>query len=317
MLAPFLFACPHCKGGVDPKTWCCRNCGECLAGSPGVGDFVGGLEDDERAYHERCYERLEPLSTLTMADVSRPWTEPWQPENAMLRRRLGDLAGSRVLLLGNGGSLKELALLGDAPDVLVISDLSVHGAASIRVAWELLGMPGRALFAAIDATRIPLADGSVDVVYADAMAHHLPDVGPMLAEVARVLAPGGRAVFFDAAFSPLWQWAKTGVLRPMMRAAHRVRSISPEDLRATLSGGFREEQLRDEIERLGCVPYFERQGFLGYLVRRGADLSQRFYVTGRVPRTAKALNGVDALLSRLPAYRNNLIRLAWGFDKVD
>jgi SAM-dependent methyltransferase len=61
---------------------------------------------------------------------------------------------------------------------------------------------GRALVA--DATRIPLADGCVDVVLCNSVTHHLDDgqLGRMIAETARVLRrPGGRLILTDAVWA--------------------------------------------------------------------------------------------------------------------
>jgi tetratricopeptide (TPR) repeat protein/SAM-dependent methyltransferase len=45
-----------------------------------------------------------------------------------------------------------------------------------------------------DAARLPFADGSVDLALLVRVLHHLPDPEPELAELARVLRPGGHAV---------------------------------------------------------------------------------------------------------------------------
>jgi SAM-dependent methyltransferase len=49
-----------------------------------------------------------------------------------------------------------------------------------------------------DAQRIPLADQCVDVLLARGVLHHVPDLGAVLHEAHRVLAPGGRFVILDA-----------------------------------------------------------------------------------------------------------------------
>jgi SAM-dependent methyltransferase len=42
-----------------------------------------------------------------------------------------------------------------------------------------------------DATKLPFPDGYFDCVYSFGVIHHIPDVGAVLAEVSRVLKPGG------------------------------------------------------------------------------------------------------------------------------
>jgi len=47
-------------------------------------------------------------------------------------------------------------------------------------------------FAPVDAQQLPYPDGRFDVVIANHMLYHVPDRARALAEIARVLAPGGR-----------------------------------------------------------------------------------------------------------------------------
>lgn len=53
-------------------------------------------------------------------------------------------------------------------------------------------------YAVVDAQAIPYADASFDVVIANMMLYHVPDIGRALREIRRVLKPGGR--FFAATF---------------------------------------------------------------------------------------------------------------------
>jgi SAM-dependent methyltransferase len=65
----------------------------------------------------------------------------------------------------------------------------------LRVARER----GRASVAALvvgDVRRLPLADGSVDGIFAAGLVMHLPDVAAGLAELARITRPGGSLVLF-------------------------------------------------------------------------------------------------------------------------
>ena len=53
-------------------------------------------------------------------------------------------------------------------------------------------------YAVVDAQAIPYAEASFDVVIANMMLYHVPDIARALAEIRRVLKPGGR--FFAATF---------------------------------------------------------------------------------------------------------------------
>lgn len=48
-----------------------------------------------------------------------------------------------------------------------------------------------------DMTSFPVADACCDIVFANAALHHSPDLAATFREVARVLKPGGRAVFVN------------------------------------------------------------------------------------------------------------------------
>jgi SAM-dependent methyltransferase len=64
--------------------------------------------------------------------------------------------------------------------------------AQVRVALDRGGGPA---YARADAAALPVASGSVDAVVACLVFEHIPEVDEAIAEVARVLAPGGRFVF--------------------------------------------------------------------------------------------------------------------------
>ena len=126
------------------------------------------------------------------------------------------------------------------------------------------------MFAAIDAMDLPLRDGSVDLVYGFAFAHHLPDVERFLGEVARVLRPGGRCVLMDNAYSPLWQRLKLVWLRPLMRLSHRREPRSPEDVRETDGGRISGGATGGSIRAVGGIPSFERVALLYYVWHRAS-----------------------------------------------
>ena len=116
---------------------------------------------------------------------------------ARLAARIKPLqSAARVLDIGGGtGSVGKLWSRSSRYICLDIDPMKLEGFIAKNPAGiALLG----------DATRIPIADGTVDVVLCTNVTHHLTDesLALMMAECARVLAPGGRLILSDAIWAP-------------------------------------------------------------------------------------------------------------------
>lgn len=318
-MSKFAFRCPVCDSGVhvsdSGRRALCEGCGSDAAMASGVVHFIRSEERRlEQAYYDDVY--IESTSS-DLIDLHAEWRSLYYPMNRRVLTLVGDIEGRVVVLLGNGTSSKELAFLEQDPALLVVSDLSPAAIARLRDQWLPDGRPN-VVFAAIDALDLPFPDGSVDLLYGCAFVHHLPDVDAFLTEAVRVLAPGGRCVFADSAYAPLWQAAKSTLLRPLMHYYHRILEPSPEDLRFTLEGGFREERLARRILELGCQPWFERSGFVHYFVTRASERlpPQRIWRALVLhDGFLAALISFDERIARFEVVQRNLIRLVWGLDK--
>lgn len=73
---------------------------------------------------------------------------------------------------------------------VTLSDFSPGMLAEARASLAALPRPFR--FQVVDAQAIPLADATLDGVIANHMLYHVPDIDRALAEIHRVLRPGGR-----------------------------------------------------------------------------------------------------------------------------
>jgi SAM-dependent methyltransferase len=101
-------------------------------------------------------------------------------------RRLVPVHGQVLDIAGGTGIVSQQVVLGSSAAVTVL-DLS-HG--MLRKAAERL--PGRQVQG--DATALPIASGSVDLVTAIWLLHLIDDAAPVVAEAARVLGAGGAFV---------------------------------------------------------------------------------------------------------------------------
>jgi len=124
---------------------------------------------------------------------------------AWLVERYGDVEradwwsdhGERPVLLdaGCGGAMSALALFERVlPRVRYVGvDISdAVDVAATRFAERGL----EAAFVQADLNRIPLADGSVDVLFSEGVLHHTDSTRDALLATARLLAPGGRYLFY-------------------------------------------------------------------------------------------------------------------------
>jgi len=106
---------------------------------------------------------------------------------------LGDLSGGRVLDVATGaGSFVQFLLDGlhDHGEIVGI-DANPERAAAFADAF---GGRDDVRFVEMDAHHLAFADGSFDTVCVSNSLHHFADPHPVLAEMARVLRPGGHVV---------------------------------------------------------------------------------------------------------------------------
>jgi ubiquinone/menaquinone biosynthesis C-methylase UbiE len=105
-----------------------------------------------------------------------------------LARCLHALPGvpGRLLLVGCGAGRHVRALAQARPDLVV------HGSdLSLTALREAVRAGGDARYTAADALALPYGDKSFDIVVLFDLLEHVPDVGRAVAEIARVLRPGG------------------------------------------------------------------------------------------------------------------------------
>ena len=120
-----------------------------------------------------------------------------------------------------------------------------------------------ASFAVADALALPYPADRFDLVLSIASIKHWSDPGAGLAEMHRVLKPGGRMVVVEAdrgargevvtAYARRWRWLPAPLAAPYFRLFIGGQSLDPVDAEALL----RASPFRDhEVERLSDMPLF-------------------------------------------------------------
>jgi len=149
------------------------------------------------AFDEETGRQLEALYRI--GDARR--------RRRLVRAALGAAPGERVLDLGCGPGFYCAELLEE-----VGADGSIFGLDSSP---QMLGLAARRCeghdnvkFAEADATALPVADAGFDAALCVQVLEYVPDVSAVLAELHRVLRPGGRVVVWDVDWSTV-SWHST------------------------------------------------------------------------------------------------------------
>lgn len=185
---PTWLRCTACRGAlaVAERGWACDACHATYLLREGVPDLAPGVPEPRapegggrwrRALHRRLWQRAVRAVTGVDAVV----------EAGFLRRHVRPV-GPLVVELGCGLGREARVLAGLLGEGRVVAvDLSQAALRATRD--ESRGHDVR--FVRADAARLPFSDGSVGAVNAFGVLHHVADLGQVVAEVARVLAPGG------------------------------------------------------------------------------------------------------------------------------
>jgi len=158
------------------------------------------------------------------------------------RRRIVRAAQGRVLEVGIGSGLN-LPFYGSSVTEIIGLDPS---GPLIRIASQQAKTNDRAVsFLTASAETIPLDTGSVDTVVTTWTMCSIPDAGAALAEMRRVLKPGGELLFVEHGRAPdpwvvrFQDWL-TPMWRPLAGGCHLNRPMA--DL--IMGAGFRMQDLR-------------------------------------------------------------------------
>jgi phosphatidylethanolamine/phosphatidyl-N-methylethanolamine N-methyltransferase len=145
--------------------------------------------------------------------LDAPFERRYRPGRALIG------AASKGLILELGaGTGKNFPYYGHSARVIA-SDLS----------WQMLVQAARRVRPSIrallvtDAARLPLGDASLDTVVATFVCCVQDDPGPALREIARVLRPGGQALFMEFALPARgWERWLMRALEPFLHSLYGV-----------------------------------------------------------------------------------------------
>jgi SAM-dependent methyltransferase len=194
--------------------------------------------------------------------------DAWRASCARLADHLPPGARPLVLDLGCGPGVSAMEIARRRPDA------RVHG---LDVAPRMLDEARRRIAASTtrqigllrgDVTRLPVRTGSLDAVTGHSFLYLLPNRAAALAEMQRVLRPGGRVVLMEPSARPATVATALAVSRDprhlfsimLWRPFSRLHGrFSPESLRAAFaSAGLRPLGDEESIGGLGIIGWAEK-----------------------------------------------------------
>lgn len=131
-----------------------------------------------------------------------PYKFPWIMERIERESRL--LAGKQLLEIGCGMGFDSVEFLKRGVRVTAI-DLTESAVRISRQHFDVAGFPAVEVRVG-NALALPFEDKSFDAVWSNGVLHATGDTRRAIAEVRRVLRPGGRAIISHFYRRPSWMW---------------------------------------------------------------------------------------------------------------
>ena len=223
------FQCTQCgaplAGGTDDVVSCVQ-CGTTVSVPEGIFDFVSGAartELDNIDYDEKY--SIDEAHSLNLYELLVRVMGPLWPKN------FGD-----ALEVGCGTGGLSLALLSHVTARhVVLTDISIkmlrQCRARLRAAERTVSTP--TTFASFSTTEACFRPNRFDTCFGTAVVHHITDVRAFLAQVHRLLRPGGCAFFMEPNLT--FHRALTATLADIVAELLRDQSIPEADISLMLN----------------------------------------------------------------------------------
>lgn len=262
-----------------------------------TGDDSGDLKAAVRAHWER-----QPCGTRELPqDDRRRFFAELERERYALEPYIRDFArfeegrGKRVLEIGVGAGTDFVQWARSGAELTGV-DLTAAGVELTRERLALEGLHADVRVA--DAERLPFPDASFDLVYSYGVLHHSPDTPRAIAEVRRVLRPGGVArvmIYHHPSWVGLMLWGVHCLARarpwksPRWAVYHHLESPGTKaytvDEARGLFADFARAEVRTHLSHGDLLQMRPSARYQGLASR----LAFRLYPRGLVQKTGHAL----------------------------
>jgi SAM-dependent methyltransferase len=181
---------------------------------------------DQIDFDERTAAQLEVV--YRTRDIRR--------RRALAQKALAPQAGDEVLDVGCGPGFYVVDILDIVGENGAVTGVDAS-AAMLAIAGRKAGDRSNVRLLEGEATKLPVDDASVDRAISVQVFEYLSDIDAALAELMRVVRPGGRVVIWDIDWSTLsWHSSDSERMRRMVRAwdRHLADPVLPRTLLASL-----------------------------------------------------------------------------------
>ncbi len=205
-----ILRCPECHAtGLEltgKDGFYCQACAAGFAADPDKGSGVLLARSSDTAekaniqkwwgdLYKQLYEGHEDDATLQTMAANMAQVEDLFCKRQLLAAEempLDELQGKLVLESGPGGGAHSAVFKKYGASMVAVDLTAERVAATARKLALIEGGEGRAYQA--DGENLPFRDDSFDIVYSNGVLHHSENTDTCIAEVNRVLKPGGKAV---------------------------------------------------------------------------------------------------------------------------
>ena len=200
----------------------------------------------------------DPTAAAYLAEVEQRFlSESWfaQPDGAPPYSGLipfEELHGKDVLEIGCGSGVHS-RLLAEAGANVTAVDLTPTAVEMTKARLEQHGLAASVLEA--DAEQLPLPDGAFDFVWSWGVIHHSAQTPRVVAEIARVLRPGGRLALMVYHRSSITFWFNYVFVRGVLQGG--LLHESPDELANRWSDGVIARHYTRSSFRELLAPHFE------------------------------------------------------------
>lgn len=204
----FRFVCPLCHSSLT-NLRCSGICGTEYSQNAGIPSFISrqmyATETDfldalriidfwgngwEKRFQESDHANLFSASQVELQALVEEDKAFHRDSESVMPLLPSDVAGKLTLNIGCGAGSEALILASNGAQCIV-TDITMPAARATELLVKNLG--GECVAMQADSRFLPLPDATVDLVYSSGVLHHSPSIEKSIAEIHRVLKPGGRA----------------------------------------------------------------------------------------------------------------------------